>query len=85
MNKLYQPIPRFPSTVRDMAILVDASITHQKIKSVIHSFPLVEEVEIFDIYSGGQVPEGKKSMAYRVTYRSPKHTLTDEEVNQEQQ
>jgi phenylalanyl-tRNA synthetase beta chain len=85
MNKLYQPIPRFPSTVRDMAILVDASITHQKIKSVIHSFPLVEEVEIFDIYSGGQVPEGKKSMAYRVTYRSPKHTLTDEEVNQVQQ
>jgi phenylalanyl-tRNA synthetase beta chain len=64
---------------------VDANITHQSINKIIQSFSLVEKVEIFDVYSGGQVPEGKKSLAYRVSYRSPAHTLTDEEVNQVQQ
>ena len=48
---------------------------------MVHGSPLVELVEIFDVYSGGQVPAGKKSLAYRIGYRSPNHTLTDEEVN----
>ena len=61
------------------------SVTHQQVKKIIQSFPLVEQVEIFDVYSGEQVPAGKKSLAYRISYRSPKHTLTDEEVNQVQQ
>jgi phenylalanyl-tRNA synthetase beta chain len=84
-NRLYEAIPRFPSIVRDLAVIVDANITHQSINKIIQSFSLVEKVEIFDVYSGGQVPEGKKSLAYRVSYRSPAHTLTDEEVNQVQQ
>jgi phenylalanyl-tRNA synthetase beta chain len=82
IDHLYQPVPRFPSIVRDMALIADAGVTHQSIQKTIQSFPLVEKAEIFDVYSGGQVPAGKKSLAYRITYRSPKHTLTDEEVNQ---
>ena len=66
-------------------MIVDVSIAHQEVKKIIQSFPLVEQVEIFDVYSGEQVPAGKKSLAYRISYRSPNHTLTDEEVNQVQE
>jgi len=47
----------------------------------VKSFPLVARAEIFDVYAGEQVSEGKKSLAYRITFQSPTHTLTDEEVN----
>jgi len=45
----------------------------------------VKDVTIFDVYSGKQVPAGKKSLAYRIAYQSPAHTLTDEEVNKVQE
>ncbi len=84
-HKMFQPIPRFPATVRDMALVVDAEIAHQKVVDIIKNFPLVEKVAIFDVYSGEQVPKGKKSLAYRLTFQSPNHTLTDNEVNEVQQ
>ncbi len=83
-RKAFQPVPRFPSVVRDMALVVDAEITHQKVQDIIRSFSLVEQVAIFDVYVGEQVLPGKKSLAYRITYRSSAHTLTDEEANQVQ-
>jgi phenylalanyl-tRNA synthetase beta chain len=83
--KLYKAIPRFPSIVRDMAFIVDMRVTNQNIRDTIQGFPLVEQVEVFDLYVGEQVPTGKKSLAYRISYRSPAHTLTDDEVNQIQQ
>ena len=49
------------------------------------NFQLVNQVTIFDVYSGEQIPPGKKSLAYRIIYQSPTHTLTDEEVNEVQQ
>lgn len=79
-DRVYRQIGRFPSTTRDMALIVGIEVNHQQIQKVIQSFGLVEYVEIFDVYSGGQVPAGKKSLAYRVSYRSAAHTLTDEEV-----
>ncbi len=84
-HKMFQLIPRFPSTVRDLALVVDAEITHQKVVDIIRGFSLVSEVTLFDVYSGTQVAAGKKSLAYRLVYQSPTHTLTDEEVNQVQQ
>jgi len=84
-HKLFQPIPRFPSTVRDLALVVDTGVTYQRIHDIIISFPLVSEVILFDVYSGAQVTAGKKSLACRVVYQSPIHTLTDEEVNEVQQ
>jgi phenylalanyl-tRNA synthetase beta chain len=45
----------------------------------------VQRVAVFDVYSGGQVPQGKKSLAYRITFQSPSHTLTDKEANRVQQ
>jgi len=84
-HKMFQPIPRFPPVVWDIALVVDAEITNQKVLNIINSFPLVEQATIFDVYTGEQVPPGKKSVAYRIVYQSPTHTLTDEEVNQVQQ
>ncbi len=79
--RMYKPIPRFPAMVRDMALVIDAGVTHRQITGIMESYPLVTQVAIFDVYSGEQVPQGKKSFAYRLTYQSPDHTLTDKEVN----
>jgi len=84
-HKMFQPISLFPTIVRDIALVVDAGVTHQRVKDIIEGFPLVKQVAIFDVYSGEQVPPGKKSLAYSITFQSPTHTLTDEEVNRVQQ
>ncbi|MFC2071602.1 phenylalanine--tRNA ligase subunit beta [Chloroflexota bacterium] len=83
--KMFQPVPRFPAIIRDMALVIAAEIAHQKVIDIIKSFPLVEQVALFDVYSGDQVPRGKKSLAYRITFQSAMHTLTDSEVNGVQQ
>ncbi|MFC1965391.1 phenylalanine--tRNA ligase subunit beta [Chloroflexota bacterium] len=84
-HEMFKPIPQFPFTARDIALLVGTEIIHQQIIEIIKGFPLVERVAIFDVYSGGQVPHGKKSLAYRITFQSPAHTLTDNEVDKVQQ
>jgi len=84
-HKLFQPISRFPAVVRDIALVVDAGVTHRQVQDIITGFPLVTQVSLFDLYTGGQLPPGKKSLAYRITFQSSSHTLTDEEVNEVQQ
>lgn len=81
----FKPVPRFPAVLRDMALVVAVGVSHRQIIDIIRDYPLVDRVAIFDVYSGDQVPAGKKSMAYRITYQSPDHTLTDDEVNGVQQ
>jgi len=82
---MFQTVPRFPDMVRDMALIVSTSVTHQGMLDIITDFPLVTQVALFDVYTGDQLPRGKKSLAYRVTFQSLDHTLTDEEVNKVQQ
>ncbi|MFC2052328.1 phenylalanine--tRNA ligase subunit beta [Chloroflexota bacterium] len=84
-HKMFKPVPRFPSTVRDVALIVGAQAAHQQVLDIIKSFPLVGQVAVFDVYSGEQVPQGKKSLAYRITFQSPTHTLTDSEVDKVEQ
>jgi len=81
----YQPIPRFPGITRDIAVIVDVGLVASRIESIIRSFPLVAEVALFDVYSGEQVPQGKKSLAFSISYQSPKRTLTAEEVDRTHQ
>ncbi len=83
--KKYQPILRYPSTSRDIALLLDEQITYQQICDIIQEFSLVKSVALFDLYAGEQVPAGKKSLAFRIIYQSPTRTLTDNEVDQVQQ
>jgi phenylalanyl-tRNA synthetase beta chain len=83
-HRMFQPISRFPAVVRDMALVVDAGVTNAQVQKIMRGFPLVSDVSLFDLYSGEQLPAGKKSLAYRISYQSPKHTLTDDEVNKVQ-
>ena len=82
ITKAYKPLPKYPSTSRDIAMLVEEDIAVGAMKAVIHDAgkSLLEKVELFDIYRGKQVEDGKKSCAFSLTYRSPDKTLTDEEV-----
>jgi phenylalanyl-tRNA synthetase beta chain len=81
----YRPIPRFPGNSRDIAVIVDTQVAAGKIQEAIKSFPLVDDVTVFDVYSGEQIPPGKKSLAFTVRFQSTERTLTDEEVNKVQQ
>ncbi|MGL5477688.1 MAG: phenylalanine--tRNA ligase subunit beta [Clostridium sp.] len=82
-EKKYKELPKFPAVTRDIALLVEDSILVGDIEDTIRkaSGNLVEKVELFDIYKGEQIPEGKKSIAYAIAYRNPQKTLTDKEVN----
>ena len=84
-EKKYTPIYRFPAVSRDIALVVDEQTSYRQVESIIRSFPLVTEVTLFDLYTGEQIPQGKKSFAIRIVYQSPEHTLTDDEVNEIQQ
>jgi len=84
-TKQYQPIPRFPSVTRDIALVIDEQVHYRRVEEIIQSFPLVTRITLFDIYRGEQIAEGKKSFAIRIVYQSPSHTLADEEVDQTQE
>ncbi len=76
----YRPLSRFPRSVRDIAVLVDVQVPAKKMLEVVRSVPLVGQVSLFDLYSGKQVPTGKKSVAFRIAYQSDTRTLTEEEL-----
>jgi phenylalanyl-tRNA synthetase beta chain len=76
-------LPRFPSVERDFAIVVEREFLSQQIISWIkdRGEALIEYVEVFDQYVGSPIPAGKKSLAYKISYRADDRTLTDTEVN----
>ncbi len=76
-------IPRFPASARDIAIVVDEANEAGAVAKVLREAggALMEDVELFDLYRGGQLAAGKKSLAFRVTYRDPEATLTDQRVD----
>ncbi|NWF52699.1 MAG: phenylalanine--tRNA ligase subunit beta, partial [Nitrospirae bacterium] len=78
----YVSIPRYPSVERDIAIVVNEDIPASDILNMLKTFPsdVIEEVSIFDHYKGANIPEGMKSLAFSIIYRSKERTLTDEEV-----
>ena len=83
LEKRFHQMPRFPSTKRDISFIVGKEVSHQRIVSLIKEAggDLVKDIELFDQYSGAQIPEGEKGLAYSVEYQSEGRTLTDEEVN----
>jgi phenylalanyl-tRNA synthetase beta chain len=78
----YKPLPKFPAVTRDIAVLVDEAVPVKLIEQIIiaGAGKIFEEVKLFDVYKGKQVPDGKKSVAYSITFRASDRTLTDEEV-----
>jgi phenylalanyl-tRNA synthetase beta chain len=80
--KFYTPLPRFPRVERDISLVVEERILAGDLgrKIIELGGKLIEKIQLFDLYKGPQVPEGKKSLAYAIWYRSEERTLTDEEV-----
>ena len=78
----YKRLPRFPASSRDLALVCDESLPVAEIGKIIKkSIETLESLELFDVYKGKQVGEGKKSVAYAVTMRAADRTLTDEECD----
>jgi phenylalanyl-tRNA synthetase beta chain len=84
IEPLYQPLPRYPAIVRDLAVVISQDQPVQSIEDVIWQCggELMESCVLFDVYQGNQVAEGKKSVAYTLTFRHPERTLKDKEVNE---
>jgi len=83
----YTQIPKYPSIARDIAFILDENVHAGDVKEVIKAIgsPLVSRVEIFDLYQGENIEEGKKSIAYSLLYQHPDKTLKDDEVEESYQ
>lgn len=81
--KLYSALARYPESTRDIAFVVDEDIPYGGILSAIRALDtkFIENVMLFDVYYGGNIPGGKRSMALRVVYRSSERTLKQQEVD----
>jgi len=80
---IYNPLPKYPSTSRDIALLVKDDVIVKQIEDIIkaNGEDLLESYKLFDVYKGSQIADGYKSIAYSIIYRSKDKTLTDEDVN----
>lgn len=78
----YTAIPRFPSITRDIALVVDSATVAGDLQTIIKEAggKLLKEIQLFDVYEGDRMEEGKKSLAFSLKYFDPEKTLTDEEV-----
>ena len=79
----YKDISKFPSVKKDLAIIVDRKIEQQNVLDVIKKAggALLTNLQLFDVYMGGNVDSNKKSLAYSLTFEDKNKTLTDEEIN----
>ena len=78
----FAEIDRYPAVSRDIAVVVDRDVTAASILDIVKKTgkKLVRNAEVFDIYEGESVGEGKKSVAVKITYQAADHTLKDEEI-----
>src|SRR5699024_7171254 len=76
------PIAKYPSTSRDLALLVDDTLLHHELNSTIaeNGGQYLVSIELFDRYVGENIPEGKQSLAYHMTFQNPNETLKDEYI-----
>jgi phenylalanyl-tRNA synthetase beta chain len=77
-----EAVPTYPPVLEDLAVVVDEAITAAEVEAVIRQGggQYLTKVQLFDIYRGMQVGEGKKSLAFNLIYLAPDRTLTDKEV-----
>jgi phenylalanyl-tRNA synthetase beta chain len=82
-SRAFKPLPQFPASRRDVAMLVPEATTHEAVLAATRQAKPanLESVELFDVFRGKHVPEGQKSLAYAFTYRGADKTLTEAEVN----
>ncbi len=83
LDKKFKELPKYPAITRDMALIVEKDILVGDIEKIIlqHGEGLIENINLFDVYTGNQISDEMKSVAYSITYRAKDRTLRDEEVN----
>jgi phenylalanyl-tRNA synthetase beta chain len=83
-GSMYRPLPKYPSVMRDIAVVCDEGVTVAQLTECIKKGggKLLKDVELFDIYRGSHIPEGKKSTAFSLKLRSDDQTLTDEHADE---
>ena len=79
----YTEIPKYPEVTRDLALLIDQSVTYESIYSVAKQTEksFLKDISLFDVYEGNNLPEGKKSYALRFTIQDSSKTLTDTQID----
>lgn len=78
----YHELPKYPEVRRDLSFVVDSDVLYNDLRESIASFnDLISEVELFDVYEGNNLPEGKKSLAFSVVYQSSEKTLVADDVD----
>ena len=88
-RRRYQPFSLFPTALRDLALVVDQATPAGDVRRTLAKSARtaaagkieIESVEVFDVYQGQGLPEGKKSLAFSLVFRASDRTLTDDEVN----
>ena len=77
----FRALSRFPAANRDLALVAPADVPAARLRHLIERVRLVERAELFDVYAGANLPEGTRSLAFRIRFRAPDRTLTAAEVN----
>ena len=79
---LFEPAPAFPGMDRDLALLLPKDLPARQVEEVIGRVagPLLIELQVFDLFEGEGIPEGFRSVAFRLRFQSDQRTLTDEDV-----
>jgi len=80
----YQPISRYPAAVRDIAILVPREVRIEEVLNKIEEAggDLIMDIDLFDIYEGEELPEGKKNLAFHIIYQAGDRTLSPKEIDE---
>ena len=80
----YAPLPRFPAVMRDISLVCDDALTAGELEKCIRRAggEYLESVEVFDVYKGVNIPEGKKSVSFALALRAGDQTLTDDHADE---
>ena len=80
----YAPLPRFPAVMRDISLVCDDALTAGELEKCIRRAggEYLESVEVFDVYKGANIPEGKKSISFALALRAGDQTLTDDHADE---
>ncbi len=78
----YRPLPTLPAAKRDLSMLTPTSLEEAKVRAALLAEPEVETALLYDVYTGEQVGEGRRSLTYEISLRAPARTLTDEDIAQ---
>lgn len=83
LEKVYIKLPKYPSVTRDLAFVIDRKIPVLLMKHEIKKATgnILHEINLFDVYEGSQIEQGKKSVAFSLKFRNMERTLTDEEAD----